>query len=287
MSKIAILADSSCQIEINGDHPGIYIVPLLVTINDKTYLDQLEITSVDVFKAMDKDPQLQVATSQPSTGKMVEVINNIKADGYDEILAISIGTGLSSTINGMKVAAEMADMPITLVDTKATAWEQRVLVETADQLIKKGKTIPEILPVLNDIIDHSGTVIMVPNMDHLARSGRVTKSVALLANLLKIVPVLELKNDLGGKIDNLAKVRTLKKAHKMLADRAIEMGGNAKNFTFAVESVLADESAKAIKEYLESKIGQCQVLVRELPSVVGVHMGIGGVGLQYVQNPKI
>lgn len=287
MSKIAILADSGCQIGIKDEHPGVYIAPLTVTKNNKTYLDQLEVTSLDVFNEMAQDKNLMVTTSQPSTGELVKVIEQIKADGYDEILGIAIGIGLSSTINGMKVAAEMVEMPITLVDSKATAWEHRVLVETADRLVKEGKTIAEITPVLDEIIAHSGTIIMVPNMDHLKRSGRITPSVALLAGLLKIVPVMELNNDLGGKIDNLGKVRTLKKAHKMLADRAIEMGANAKEYTFAIESVLAQDSAQAIRDYLESKIGKCKVVVRELPAVVGAHMGIGGVGLQYVQNPKM
>ena len=49
MSKIAIIADSGCQIDINGEHEGIYIAPLCIGHGSQTYLDQLEITSLDVF----------------------------------------------------------------------------------------------------------------------------------------------------------------------------------------------------------------------------------------------
>lgn len=284
MSKVAVLADSGCQIEIKGDHPGIYIAPLTITMNNKTYLDQLEITSLDVFEAMAKDEHLMVATSQPSTGELVKAMEKIKEDGYDEVLGIAIATGLSSTLNGMKVAADMAGLKITLVDSKGTAREQKELVLCAAQLLNEGKTINEVIPVLDDMIAHSGTIIMVPNLEHLKRGGRITPAVARLAGLLKIVPVMELNYDLGGKIDSLAKVRTLKKATRKLADRAIEKGANAAHYKFAIEHVLSEESANELKEYLESKLGACDVFVRELPAVVGAHMGIGGVGLQFVKT---
>ena len=42
MSKIAIIADSGCQIDINGEHEGIYIAPLCIGHGSQTYLDQLK-----------------------------------------------------------------------------------------------------------------------------------------------------------------------------------------------------------------------------------------------------
>ena len=281
--KVAVLADSGCQIEINGDHPGLYIVPLCVTKNNKTYLDQIEITSEQVFKEMGADKKLMVQTSQPSTGEMVKVFEKIKAGGYDHVIGIPIATGLSSTMNGMRVAADMVELPITLFDSKGTALQQRVLAETAVKLVNEGKSIDEIISVLTDIRDHSGTIIMVPNLEHLGKSGRITPTVAKLAGLLKIIPVMELNYDLGGKIDSLAKVRTLKKATKKLADRCIEQGAKAKGYKFAVEHVLAPEYAQDVVDYLEKQLGKCDVLVRELPAMVGAHMGVGGVGIQFVK----
>ena len=118
MSKIAILADSGCQIELEKyENQGIFIVPLCITMKNKTYLDQKDITSLEVFEIMEKE-DLTVKTSQPSTGVMMETVQKIKDLGFDEIIGLPIATGLSSTLNGMKVAADMVDIPITLVDTK-------------------------------------------------------------------------------------------------------------------------------------------------------------------------
>lgn len=285
MKRIAVLADSGCQIEITGDHPGIYIAPLCITMKQKTYLDQLEVTSIDVFKTMEKENFI-VQTSQPSTGEMLKAVEKIKEDGYEEIIGIPIATGLSSTLNGMKVACDMVGLPITLVDSKGTARNQRELVYKARELVEAGKDVDYIKDVLEDMVEHSGTVIMVPNLDHLKKGGRITPAVALLAGMLKIVPVMELNYELGGKIDTLTKVRTIKKAAKSLIDRAIEKGADASTYAFAIEHVLCEKEANDLKDYLISQIGECDVVVRELPAVVGAHMGVGGIGVQYIKVKK-
>lgn len=284
MSRIAVFTDSGAQIEINAEHPSIYVAPLSITIDGRAYLDQLEINSIDVFRRMQEDDQLIVKTSQPSLGSMIKVLTQIKKDGYDEVIGISIASGLSSTITSMRIAADNADIPITLVDSHGTARIQRELVETASKLIKMGKSSAEIKTILDDMVQDSRTIIMVPNLDHLKRGGRITPGVALLAGMLKIVPVMELNHELGGKIDTLTKVRTVKRAIRTLADRMIELGVNNVDYVFAIEDVLAEESADKLRYYLESKIGPADILVRELPAVVGAHMGIGGVGVQFIKK---
>lgn len=284
MSKIAILADSGCQIEIyKHEKEGIFIAPLCITMENKTYLDQIEINSIEVFETM-KEKDIIVMTSQPSSGEMIKAIERIKEQGYDEIIGISIATGLSSTLNGMNLAADMVGLPITLVDSKGTAGIQKYLVEIASILIKQGESAIEIKEILDRLVVDSRTIIMAPNLEHLKKGGRITPAVALLAGLLKIVPVMELNHALGGKIDSLAKVRTVKKSLSTLVDRMVELGVNAKDYQFTIEHVLCEDYALEVKKKLIEAIGECDVVVRELPAVVGAHMGVGGVGCQFIKK---
>lgn len=279
--KIAILADSGCQL-LGGE--GIYIAPLTITINGKGYLDNKEITSLEVFEKMEKE-EVQVMTSQPATGVIQEVVEQIKADGYDHIIALAIGTGLSSTLNGMKLACDLLDMPVTLVDTKGTARNHAYLVEVASELIKENKSVEEIKTILEDLVEHSCTMITVSDLKQLKKGGRVTPAVAALAGLLKIVPVMKLNNELGGKIDTFDKVRTFKKANLTIIDHLInDCKVNGQEYVFAIEHVLCEDMAKQMKELLIEKLGPCDILVRELPAVVGAHMGIGGIGFQYIKK---
>lgn len=284
MSKIAILSDSGCQIELGKyEDQGIYIVPLCITMQAHTYLDQKEITSLVVFETMVKE-DLIVKTSQPSTGEMIQVLERIKASGYDEVIGLPIATGLSSTMNGMQVAADMVEIPITLIDTKSTAGNHKYLTFTAASLVKEGKSAREIKTILEAMIENSGTIILAPNLDHLKKGGRITPAVAMLGGMLKIVPVMELNYEIGGRIDTLAKVRTLSKAKATLVNRMIEKGVNAAHYIFTVEHVLCEDSALEVKQMILDHIGNAEIEVRELPAVVGAHMGVGGLGVQYIKK---
>lgn len=282
MSKIAILSDSGCQMK-SGE--GLYVVPLSVSVGEDSYLDGLDITSSQVFEMMKNDPNCMPKTSQPTSGDLVNTIERIKADGYEMILGICIATGLSSTLSGMKLAADIAEMPITLVDSKGTAGNQKHLIEVAQECIAENMPIEAIKNKLDALVNTSATVIMAPNLEHLKRGGRITPAVAMLGNMLKIIPVMKLNMDLGGKIDTLAKARTQKKARSIMVDDMISHGVNAKDYKITVEHVLCEEEAKALVAEIKERLGdEVEIAFGLLPSVVGVHMGIGGLGMQYIHK---
>lgn len=285
MKKIAVLADSGCQLPIGTlEDQGIYIVPLTITMGNKTYLDLQEISADEVFKTMSQTGEM-VMTSQPSTGSIQSAVHKIREAGYEHIIALPIATGLSSTLNGMKLACDMVGVPVTMIDTKTTASNHRYLVRVTKALIDEGKRVDEIENILKSLIEDSGTVIMAPNLDHLKKGGRITPAVAMLGNLLKIVPVMKLNYQLGGKIDSLDKVRTVKKANLKIVDHIVnECGINNQDYIIAIEHVLVDELANQMKQAIIDRIGECDIVVRELPAVVGAHMGVGGVGYQYIKK---
>ena len=253
-------------------------------MNNKAYLDFEEISALDVFERMNETGEI-IKTSQPSTGVIQAAVKRIINNGYDHIIAISIATGLSSTLSGMKLACDMAQMPVTLIDTKGTANNHRYLIKVAKKLIDDQKDVTEIENVLTSLIEQSATLIMTPNLTHLKKGGRITPAVAMLGNLLKIVPVMKLNYELGGKIDSLDKVRTVKKANLRIIEHMVdECKVNNHDYIFAIEHVLAEELAQTMKQVLIDKIGECQIVVRELPSVVGAHMGVGGIGYQYIRK---
>lgn len=286
MEKYAVLVDSGSQIPIGSlENKGIYVVPLTITIGDTAYVDQIDIDSITVFEMME-EKQLIVKTSQPSTGVIQETVERIKGAGYNHIIALPIATGLSSTLEGMKLACDMVDMPVTLIDTKSTASNQRYLAMVASELIEQGKPLIKIQAILEELINDSGTIIMAPNLEHLKKGGRITPAVAMLGSMLKIVPVMKLNYKLGGKIDTLDKVRTVKKANVKIIDHMVEVCHiNNKDYMIAIEHVLVEALANEMKQTLIDKIGACDsLLVRELPAVVGAHMGVGGVGYQYIRK---
>ena len=64
------------------------------------------------------------------------------------------------------------------------------------------------------------------------------------------------------------------------------MNVNNKNYVFAIEHVLSEDLALEMKQKLIEQIGECEILVRELPAVVGAHMGIGVLVINILENTK-
>lgn len=284
MSKIAIMADSGCQMQ---SHENIYIVPLQVTIGTKSYRDGIDIDSKRVFEMMAADASCMPKTSQPASGDIVATLEQIQKDGYEEVIAISIATGLSSTLSGMKMAAEMVGVPVTLIDSKGTAGNQRYLVQLAQRYVANGLSASDIQTRLLALIEKSATVIMAPNLDHLKRGGRITPAVAMLAGMLKIVPVMKLNMALGGRIDTLAKARTMKKALAVMVNDVVANGVTKDGYIITVEHVLCEEQARELVQKIREQFGEdTPIDFGLLPSVVGAHMGIGGMGFQYIPKAK-
>lgn len=282
MNKIAVLVDSGSQIEMNNDK-GIFVVPLIISINQDVYLDMVNTSSEQIFSMMEKGDCV-IKTSQPSTGSIVETIQDIKAKGYDHIVIVAIASGLSATGQGMVLACSMEDIGCTLIDTKATAFIQRFIAYKVVECIDLGMTVEEIVEISSNYIENSGTVIMTPNLVHLKNSGRLTTSAMLLANLLKIVPVMFLNKALNGTIDVLDKVRTLKKANYKIFDYMMDVCGvNGDEYIVVIQHVNCLAFATEMKAILEERLAT-EVEISLLPSVVGGHMGIGGLGYQFIKK---
>ncbi len=284
MTKIAVLVDSGCQIVPGSmDNEGIFSASLSVEIDNRSYRDLIEITSEEVFNRMARESVL-VKTSQPATGDIIAQIQAIKAAGYEHIIAIAIATGLSSTLDGMALGAGMEQMPITLIDSKSTAANHRYLALLAKRLIDRELPLDQIESILKEARENAATFITTPNLDQLKRGGRITPAVAMLGKMLKIVPIMKLNHELGGKIDKYAQVRTAKKANRQIVDAMVDEGVNNTDYLVTIQHVLEEDMAHQMKDYLIEKIGPCDnVEIALLPSVVGAHMGIGGIGYQYIK----
>lgn len=283
MKKIAILVDSGSQIKQDNQY-GIFVVPLVISVNNKEYFDGDNITSDEVFDMMALS-DVSIKTSQPSTGSVINVIQEIKRCGFNYIIALPIASGLSDTGNGIRLACQMENIPFTIVDTKATALIQKYLAITAMSKIKEGMEVAKIIDLLNRLIENSGTFITTPNLYHLQKSGRITPALAKLGSMLKVVPIMYLNNNLNGKIDILGKVRTFKRANLKIMDTMINDFGVNKDYIVVIQHVGCLNFSLEMKDILSERLNT-EVQISNLPTVVGGHMGVGGVGYQFIKKYK-
>ncbi len=267
--KIAVLTDSSCEIdEETARALGLYVLRMPIVIDDVEYRESIDIT-LDELKTKLRQG-LFAKTSQTKPGDIIDMYEKLLKE-YDEIVYIPLASGLSGTYQTASMLAQNYDGRIAVVDAKYACYPVTKLCLEAKELVNRGYDAAKIKALIEERAELVATII--PNdINYLKLGGRITAAAASLANLLKIVPVLLLRD---GVIDVYDKVRTEKKA----IQKGLEPIVNVDNYEDYYWMIIHDdrlEEAKALQAQMAEITGQ-EVTIEKFGTVILSHTGPGTI----------
>lgn len=258
---------------------GIYSVPLQVSYDNKNYQDLEELGLDEIYRLMEDGVML--STSLPSLGKIEELFESLKQEGYERIFAVPICSGLSGTINAMELCARNVGLEFEYLDCYVTSVVQGYLIKKAKKYYEEGKSIPEIKEILNRVIEGTDTYLLPSDLQHLKRGGRLTPLAAALGGLLKIKPILKINKSTNGKIDVQDKVRTMHKAMDVVIKNMKERHSSVdERYMITVAHADDEEEANYFMNKVKDAFPNVQTQIIKLVSVVGIHTGIGCQAIQ-------
>lgn len=283
MKKIAILTDSGSGIsQIEAKELGIFVLPLLVMVEGKTYLDGVEIQLEELYSMLNEKKHPK--TSTPLYQSIENILVKIKNLGYTEVIALPLTSGLSSTFQSISIAAQEVNLKLHLVDVFSTCMIQNHCAKLAQKRVGEGKESTEIVDELNRVISLSNTIILPNDLDYLKQGGRLTPLAASLANMFKIRPVLQLNQAVLGKIDILSKVRTDRKALELAIDTLDNTFKDKKVKIYIIHSA-AEERCKLAKELLVIKgYSELDIEIHAIAAVIASHTGLDCLGIQFIEE---
>ncbi len=276
--KIAFVTDTG-----TGKDPeywkekGIYCLPLQIEYNGNSYDEYVTISYEKVIENL--HDQVLMKTSLPKPGLMEDLFETLKKEGYDAVFCVPICKGLSGTYDTLEMMAKEAGLQFYGVDCYVTAVVQGRMIEIAKEMIESNHTVEETISRLERIAQSCETILLCDDLQHMKRGGRLTPTAAVLGGLLKIKPVLYLDKKTKGRVDVLAKVRTMSKAQ----DRVIEFikeKGVLSDFTFIVAHVDVLDAAVDYAQKIQKSFDGTKVKIIDLVSAVGIHTGLGCLALQ-------
>jgi DegV family protein with EDD domain len=281
---IAIVTDSTSDIEpARAAELGVDVVPLFVLWGERSYRDYVDLTRAQFYERLKAEPVLPT-TSQP-TAKMFEDAFAPHVAAGDEILCLVISSKLSGTINAARAAAQrFPDAKIEIVDSETAAGGLGMMVFHAREMAQQGKSMPEIMATIEREKQTQRLYACVPDLSHLNRTGRIGKAKQLIGTLMKIVPVLSLKE---GAVAPEAQVRTFSRAQETMLDLAVKAVPNVSNGRFLVMHTNAPELAQDALRRLGERLNGAQpklLEIMEAGPVIGVHAGAGAVGIFAAQD---
>lgn len=116
MKSIAIVTDSNCGMSpAQVKDLGIYMLPMPFFIDDKEYLEDIDMNQSEFFQHLEQNPGCRVSTSQPTPESVTTLWDKLLKD-YDEIVHIPMSSGLSSSMQTARMLAEDYDGRVRVVN---------------------------------------------------------------------------------------------------------------------------------------------------------------------------
>lgn len=280
--KTAIMTDTNSGITVEeGKKAGIYVLPMPVIIEEKCYLEGIDITHGQLYDAMISDKEL--SSSQPSPGDVMAMWNSILNDGYDEIVYIPMSSGLSGSCHNAVLLAEEYDSKVWVVDNHRISVTLMESVFDAKSLADKGMSGSKIKEELEAAAYQASIYISVDSLKYLLKGGRITPSAAAIANILNIKPLLTIQ---GEKLDLFAKVRGMKQSEKkMIAALKSDIRTRfskipQKRLRVATAGTFKrKEDADEWRNQVQKAFPECDVYYNPLSCSIACHVGVNAVGI--------
>ena len=269
---IGFCTDSNAQLPPElVERYGVEVVPIPVTVDGVEYAEGVDLDA-DAFYARFAGGTPTVSTAAPGPGRFVAAYRALAERGATEVLSVHIGSAVSGTVNAARLGAELAGVPVRLVDTGEASFTVACCLWEAAEAVARGAGLEEAARVAEDVAGRCGNVFVVGALQLARAGGRLSEEVD--ASGTAAIPVLSM---VGGRMTPVGSARTDDEAADVMAAHIRSAGRRLR-----VGIGVADAAATPLREALEARlVGTPEVaeLVRyRIGPSVGAHTGPGTVG---------
>ena len=277
--KLAVITDSSAFLQAETlRKEDLFVLDIPVNIDGQEDVEGVNLTAQEFYEKMASASELP-KTSQPSIAKLDEILSSLKAKGYTHALGLFLSSGISGFYQNIQyMKDEYEGLTIAFPDTRITSAPLGYMVESVFKWAEQGDGFESILDKVTEQIENTSAFIMVDDLDHLVKGGRLSNGAAILGNLLSIKPILYFNDQ--GVIEVYEKVRTEKKATKRLVEIVKEATANG-NYQITVIHGNAPQKAADLRQLLIDGGVATDVSIATFGSVIGTHLGEGSIALGY------
>ena len=284
MKSIAIVTDSNCGMSpAQAKDLGIYMLPMPFFIDDKEYLEDIDMNQSEFFQHLEQNPGCRVSTSQPTPESVTTLWDKLLKD-YDEIVHIPMSSGLSSSMQTARMLAEDYDGRVRVVNNQRISGTLRYSAIEAVQQAKNGLSADEIGTWLEETRFDSSIYITVATLKYLKQGGRITPAAAAIGTMLRLKPVLQIQ---GEKLDAYAKSRTLKAAKATMLeavrnDCAQRFGSNEAADKVHIHLAYSGTDlteANIWKQEVQEAFPDHEIIMRPLSLSISCHIGPGSLAV--------
>ena len=280
---MTILADSCCDLSPELlKKTQAKIAPLTITIDDTHYVDDGTVDIPPSLAAM-KASKNPVRSACPSPDLYAEDIRATEGDCFIVTLSAKLSGSHNAASLGVQLAQEdMPEKKVHVFDSESASAGETYIALMIHDLIAAGKSFEQIVELVEEKIRSMHTLFVLDSLDNLVKNGRISRTVALLANVLSIR--LLMSDDGHGAIKNISKARGIKGALGQMVEtcRKHTEGLAAASQRLVISYCNCPERARQVRDMIREKcpaIGE--IILTPTSALSSMYANDGGIVIAY------
>lgn len=280
---MTILADSCCDLSPELlKKTQAKIAPLTITIDDTHYVDDGTVDIPPYLAAM-KASKNPVRSACPSPDLYAEDIRATEGDCFIVTLSAKLSGSHNAAALGVQLAQEdMPEKKVHVFDSESASAGETYIALMIHDLIAAGKSFEQIVELVEEKIRSMHTLFVLDSLDNLVKNGRISRTVALLANVLSIR--LLMSDDGHGAIKNISKARGIKGALGQMVEtcRKHTEGLAAASQRLVISYCNCPERARQVRDMIREKcpaIGE--IILTPTSALSSMYANDGGIVIAY------
>lgn len=289
MKDYVIVTDSTTDLPKNYfEENHVYCMHLGCVLNGVTYNGENPLDVSEFYDGLRKGELPTTSQVNPDDARKVflEAMKESK-----QILCLSFSSGLSGTLNSVRIAAEElmeedSECRIVVVDTLSASLGEGLLVHYAVKLRDEGKSLEEVAKWVEEHKLNLVHVVAVDDLFHLQRGGRVSKATAVVGSMINMKPIIHVDNE--GKLIKIDVARGRKKSlHTIVDYMEAHMGTmKDKNEIVFISHADCEDEAKQVADEIKERFGIDHFLIDYIGTVIGSHTGTGTIALFFLGDER-
>lgn len=280
---VIISADRTCDLpQEKVEQYGIPTMPYHINLEDKEYIDSVDITPDDLYKAYWERKALP-KTSAISMGEYIDYFKPM-VDAGNTVVHLTLGSALSSSYNNCRMAAEEFEGKVYVIDACNLSTGIGLLVLKACELREAGKDAAEIAQIITDTIPKSHASFVLDTLEFMAAGGRCSAVLAFGANLLKLKPSIKVHNDENGamKVDKKYRGELGKVLVSYVKDQMALYPDIDTTRIFITHSGIDEKMVEIVREELKKYHDFGEILVSRASCTISCHCGPATLGVLFL-----
>jgi DegV family protein with EDD domain len=280
-SRVRIVTDSSCDLpESLASELNIEIVPLFIRFGADELVDREQISTAEFWARCSRETDLP-STAAPAPGRFEEAIRRAASAGATGVVVINLSSALSATMQSAELASASGrtDVPVRVVDSRTVSMGLGLIVVACARAAAAGASLDEVDALARRLVDSCKLWGALDTLENLKKGGRIGGAKAMLASVLSIKPVIEVRD---GVVQEGGKQRTRTKALAFLVDKVAAAVASPGIEQLAVLHADCPDVEAFVTQLRAVYPGE--IIVGEIGAVIGTHAGRGTIGVAYFEK---